>query len=566
MTRRDRFAHAAVLLLALAATITSIGHEFTFDDIYVVRNNPRVHSLDGLGALFGQTYWPPQLGGDGYRPLVMALFTLQWVAGNGAPWVFHAGNIALAIAVAAAVHWCARAVLPPAGAWVAAALFAVHPVHVEVTGNVVGQSELLVALYLSLAVGHYIRVRQRGMPEWRDSAVVLTLFALGLLAKEHAIVLPPLLFLAELTVIRDRAWRTDARAWRHARLLALVFALVTTVYLFVRSIVQTNLTGFVSFPVFRFLKMDAVDRVGMMMTEIPRIAGLLVFPTRLSGDYSPAEVTIPDGLAAVELPGFFVCAGVLALAVALRKRSPVASFGLGWLMLSYLPVSNLLVATGFITAERTLFFPSVGVVLVAGAAFEWLRTRERPVIRRAAIAAVGVLLVLGTGRSIHRQQVWKNNDVFFDQLVRDQPNGYRAHFLRGRQVGGAHGRLRETEAEYRRALRLFPYDLSMTLVIASDYHRGGMCAPAVSLLRWSYAVQEDITDGRFQYVECLGKLGRWSEARQAALDGLRFVDARQSRGLRRLLASADSALGRRIWQRNAASSASGKVLGLSQNP
>ena len=155
MTRRDRFALGALLLLALAATVTSIGHEFTFDDVYVIRKNARVHSLDGLWALFGQTYWPPELGGDGYRPLVMTLFTLQWVAGDGAPWVFHAGNIALAVAVAAAVHWCARAVLPPAGAWVAAALFAVHPVHVEVTGNVVGQSELLVALCLSLAVGHY---------------------------------------------------------------------------------------------------------------------------------------------------------------------------------------------------------------------------------------------------------------------------------------------------------------------------------------------------------------------------------------------------------------------------
>ena len=548
MTRRDRFALGAVLLLALAATITSIGHEFTFDDIYVVRNNVLVHSLSGIGALFGQTYWPPHMGGDGYRPLVMTLFTLQWVAGNGAPWVFHAGNIVLALAVAAAVYWCARAVLPSAGAWVAAALFAVHPVHVEVTGNVVGQSELLVALFLSLAVGHYIRARRQGMAGWRDSAVVLALFALGLFSKEHAIVLPALLLVAELTVIPDRAWRTDVRAWRHARLLAL--ALVAAVYLYLRSIVQTNLAGFVSFPVFQYIKMDAVDRVGMMMTEVPRIVQLLVFPVRLSGDYSPAEVTIPDGFAAVELPGFFICAGLLALAIVLRRRSPVASFGLGWLMVAYLPVSNLLVAAGFITAERTLFFPSVGVVLIAGAAFEWLRGRERLVVRRAALAAVGVLLVLGVGRSIDRQRVWKNNDVFFDQLVRDQPNGYRAHFLRGRQVGGAHGRLQETEAEYRRALRLFPYDVSMTLVIASDYHRGGMCAPAVSLLKWSYAVKEDITDGRFQYVECLGKLGRWSEARQAALDGLRFVDARQSSGLRRLLADADSALGRRSWQRN----------------
>jgi hypothetical protein len=228
----------------------------------------------------------------------------------------------------------------------------------------------------------------------------------------------------------------------------------------------------------------------------------------------------------------------------------VTSFGLWWLVLSYLPVSNLIVPAGFITAERTLFFPSIGVVLVAGAAFEWLRTRDRVAPRRAALVAVGVLLALGVGRSIDRQRVWKNNDVFFDQLVRDQPNGYRAHFLRGRQVG-SRDRLRETELEYRRAILLFPYDVSMTLVIASDYHRAGMCAPAVALLRWSYAVEKEITDGRYQYVDCLAKLGRWSESREAALEGLRYVDVRQSKGLRRQVASADSALGRRHWRASA---------------
>jgi hypothetical protein len=548
MTRRERLAVATVALLALAATITSLGHDFTFDDIYVVRNNDRVHALWGFWKLFGQTYWPPQLGGDGYRPLVMSLFSLQWVIGNGAPWVFHLGNILLTVATSVAVYWCARAMLPVAGAWAAAALFAVHPVHVEVTGNVVGQSELLVALCLALAVGHYVRARRAGMLGLRDAAIVLVLFALGLLAKEHAIVLPALLVAAELTVIDDRSWRANPRAARDARLFALCLVLVAAIWMYVRSQVQTSLAGFVPFPVFVFLKMDMLQRAGLMMTEFPRVAQLLIFPTRLSGDYSPAEVHIPQGFELVELPGIFLCIGLIALAIALRRRAPVASFGLWWVIVSYLPVSNLLVATGFIVAERTLFTPTIGVVLVAGAAFEWLRAQERPPLPRVAVAALGLLIVLGTARSIDRQRVWKNNDVFMDQLVLDAPNGYRAHFLRGRQVG-SHTQLRQTEMEYKHAIRLFPYDVSMTLVIASDYHRAGLCAPAVALLRWSYAVLEGTQDGRFQYVDCLAKLGRWQESRDAALDGLRWVDARQSRGLRRQVASADSALGRRRWPR-----------------
>jgi hypothetical protein len=544
MTRRNWLAAAVVAALALGASITSLGHDFTFDDRYVILTNGHVHQLRNLLELFGQTYWPRELGGDGYRPVVMSLFTLQWVAGGGAPWIFHLGNILLAVATALAVQWCAAAILPPTAAWAAAALYAVHPVHVEVTGNVVGQSELVVALCLTLAMGIYLRARRRGWLRPRDVAGVLALYIIGLFSKEHAIVLPVLLLAAEVTVIRDAAWRSRIAAMRQ---FALVMIAVSVAYLFVRGLVQKDLAGFVPFPVFRFLHMSALDRVATMMTEMPRIARLLVFPTHLSGDYSPTEVAVQKGFDVAQLPGIFVIIGCVLLAAALRKRAPVVSFGLLWVMISFLPVSNLLVPAGFVTAERTLFFPSVGIVLIAGAIVERLLRDERARVRGATLAAIGVLLALGLVKSIDRQRVWKNNDVFFDQLVKDEPNGYRAHFLRGRHIG-SHYRLRETELEYKRAIRLFPYDVPMMLAIASDYYRAGMCGPTTALLTWTYAVESRLSEGRYQYVECLGRLGRWEESRTAALEALRVSSASEGRRMRGALVVADSALGRRRWK------------------
>src|ERR1700738_4752334 len=103
MPRRAWRGAAVVAALALAATVTSLGHDYTFDDRYVILSNGHVHQLRNLLTLFGETYWPRELGGDGYRPVVMSLFTLQWVAGGGAPWIFHLGNIILAVATALAV-------------------------------------------------------------------------------------------------------------------------------------------------------------------------------------------------------------------------------------------------------------------------------------------------------------------------------------------------------------------------------------------------------------------------------------------------------------------------------
>jgi hypothetical protein len=476
------------------------------------------------------------MGGDGYRPVVMSLFTLQWTAGGGAPWVFHLGNIVLAVGAALAVYWCAAAVLPALDAWVVAALFAVHPVHVEVTGNVVGQSELIVAICLLLSVGIYLRARRVGPIGWRPAAAVLALYTVALFTKEHAVVLPGLLAAAEVTVIGGERWRERLRS---ARPLALALVAVSLGYLLVRARVQDGL-GFEPFPVFRFLHLSNVDRVATMMTEMPRIARLLVFPTRLSADYSPQDVLVANGLDLGQLPGAMITVGVPALALALRRRARVASFGLLWLIISFLPVSNLLVPAGFVTAERTLFFPSVGVLLVVGALSQWIRARARRGEVRTALAALSVLLVLGLARSIDRQRVWKSNEIFADALVQDSPNGYRAHFIRGREIGFEKGDFAEMMREYRHALRLFPYDASMTLTMADGYARAGLFEPAVQLFRWTYAVEPETAAGRYEYVYSLSRLGRWDEVRSEAMTGLRLVTGPDVQMMRKAIAYSDS--------------------------
>ncbi len=520
--RRRWLPPATVALLALAATVTSAGHDFTYDDRSVILENERVHSVAHIPQLFAETYWPAIYGGDGYRPLVTSLFTLQWTAAGGAPWVFHLVNILLAVATCIAMYWCARSVLPARGAWVAAALFAVHPVHVEVTGNVVGQSELIVALCLLLAIGIYIRARRAGGLSLRGSVSVQLLFASALLAKEHAMVLPAILLAAEITVIPDSGWRSRMRTVRTLMLSLMAIALT---YLFVRGRIQADLAGFVPYPVFRFLHMRAIDRIGTMMNEIPRIAQLILFPVHLSADYSPPDVLVADGPALSQLPGLFICLAAPLLALVLRRRAPIVTFGLAWVIIAFLPVSNLIIPAGFITAERTLFLPSAGAVLLAGALAEYIASRASLRRRRLAFAALVLVLAAGLARSIDRQRVWKNNAAFFVALMSDASNGYRAHFLHGRYLG-LNGRLRGMELEYRRAIRMFPYDAGMTLSVADAYARAGLFVPAAALFEWTFAVRPEAGEGRYEYVYCLARLNRWADVRREALSGLPFVPAR----------------------------------------
>jgi len=323
----------------------------------------------------------------------------------------------------------------------------------------------------------------------------------------------------------------------------LTFVAVLLAYVVVRSRVQEGL-GFMPFATFRFLHLSNANRIGTMLNEIPRIARLLIFPAHLSGDYSPQDVLIANGADVSQLPGVVILVGVVLLAVALRRRVPVASFGLWWLIVAFLPVSNLLVPAGFITAERTLFLPSVGVLLVAGTLVQYVRMRARRWEMRIGAAALVVLVALGLGRSIDRQRVWKNNTVFADQLVKDSPNGYRAHFIRGRALGLEQNKLTEAMREYRRALQLFPYDVTMTLTIADSYVRAGMFEPAAELFRLSYAVAPEEAAGRYEYIYSLSRLARWPEVRVEALKALPFVSGSDARALRQAIAYSDSIGGR----------------------
>ena len=186
-TPRTRWWLLAAVLLALVAISSGVGirNGFTYDDVYVIQQNGIVHSLHEWWRLFARSYWPRTYGGDGYRPITMLAFAIEWVVGGGSPAIFHATNVVLYGAVTLAVFWLASALLPLSAAWVVAALFAVQPVHVEAVASTVGQSELWVALLLIVAIGAYVRRRLTGNLTLRSGVAICACYAVALFAKEQ---------------------------------------------------------------------------------------------------------------------------------------------------------------------------------------------------------------------------------------------------------------------------------------------------------------------------------------------------------------------------------------------
>jgi hypothetical protein len=504
----------AVAGLALAASANSIANGFAYDDVALIQTAERVHSMSGWWREFAQTYWP---GGDGYRPLTLIAWRAEWLFAAGSPAAFHVVSVVLHVATSLAVLWMATAALPFAPAGITAALYAVHPVHVEAIANVVGQSELFVALLVVLIVGLYLSARLRGAVSPVRWAGIAVLYAAACLFKEHAIVTPALLLLAETTVVRD------ATPWRDRlakiRLPLLGLGLVAAGYLLARSrVVLDGLSGFRPFIVFDALQLSSADRVLTMIGATPEWLRLFLWPARLVTQYAPPAIEVAQGPGVSQLAGLFVLAGAFGLMIACWRRSPATSFGLGWLMLTLLPSSNFLVPAGFILAERTLLLPSVGAMIALASAVPWVYARVES-HRGAQLAAAGalvVILALGVARSYTRNRVWVNDDRLWRQGVVDSPDSYLAHFRLGVHLL-SHREEGLGEAHYRRAIELFPHDPLMAYSFAEQLRASGKCDAAIPIYHWLFEAWPESRRGHLGFAACLLGQGRFDDARREAL-------------------------------------------------
>jgi hypothetical protein len=524
VSARRHWQSLSIVLLACVAAAPSLGNRFAYDDQAIIVDNALVHGLSGLVRAFGASYWPAALGGSLYRPLPIALFTLQWSIGHGAPIVFHLVNLALYAVVAGLVFGLARRLLAEPYAWIAAALFAVHPVHVEVVANVVGQSELLVTGIAVAAMARYLDGRRAVLP-------LCALYAVALLTKEHGAVIPALFAAAELTVVDDpRPWRARLAA---SRSLAAGLVLTFVGYIGVRVLVLGGAIGESS--LIPLVRAPWGTRWWTTMGIVPQWLRLFLWPSHLAATYAPPEVAVRNGPDAVALAGLACVVALAVVAVLARRRWPVAVFGALWAAIALLPVSNLLVPSGVLLAERSLFLPSVGAVLVYGAVLAALAryTRVWPI---GALAAG--LIVAGLARGARRAPVWRDDATLWAVGAVESPRNYFAHYQYGSELF-REGRADAGELELRIAIALEPQDPRLYTSLGWRLVGENRCDAAAPLFqqaldRWTVSYE-----ARAGLVTCRMRTGDYAGARSLAVASLARGGHRAF--FEHAIASADSA-------------------------
>jgi len=507
---------ALVAAVALAASVTSLRNGFVYDDVPVVRDDPRIHHLSA--GLLTMSYWGGDVRDRIYRPFTTASLALDWAAGGGRPFTFHLTNVLLHVAVCLLVFALARRLLGAgAGALVAALWFAVQPVHVEAVANVVGRAELLAAAGYLAAVVAYLADGDASAHEARGgrrawlALVVLAAAGLAYGSKEHALTLPAALLLADAWAARGRGEPMVAAFRRHAVLWTGTVA-VGVGYLAARA--HAVGTAFGGGSVAAGLEhLNAAARLIVMVPATLVWERLLLWPVHLSADYSPDAFVPRSSLGATHALAVAALLGIGAAAWAMRRRAPGVLAGLAWFVVTASVAANVLVPTGVMIAERVLYLPSVGAAVAAGALWTLLRGRW-------VWPATAVAVTLLAARSLARIPVWHDGDRFYAALVHDAPASYRTHWASGARAFDE-GRPREGERQYRLAIRTWPDDPAVPQELGERYLAAGLFAPADRFLTVAFRLDPTRADAAVQAALARLRLDRPDSALALAREALR---------------------------------------------
>jgi tetratricopeptide (TPR) repeat protein len=299
----------------------------------------------------------------------------------------------------------------------AAALWAVHPALTESVTNIVGRADLMAGAAILGGLQLYWRsIEVSGLGRAASVAALAIVTTVGVFSKENAVVLAGVIFLYEVLWRQRQTWRAKWPEW------AAVLVPVLLMW-WVRSRVLAGpghaVLPFTDNPIagasFWQGKLTAVAVLG-------RYFQLMLFPFRLSSDYSYAQVPLAQGNAADWIG--WITAGVAIAPIGFwYKRNRPAAFLLLFALVNLAPAANLLFPIGTIFADRLVYLPALGVIGAIAAA----RPKGERAWRIASVAA-SVILLLCAARTYTRNSDWQDDLSLASADVETSPASYKAHY------------------------------------------------------------------------------------------------------------------------------------------
>jgi tetratricopeptide (TPR) repeat protein len=389
-----------------------------------------------------------------YRPVVSASYAIDYAIWKFNPFGFHLTNVIMHVinvllffSLLRLMFFKVQSDFKDYAILIGALIFALHPIHTEVTAWVSGRTDGLACTFFFASFIFYLKYSR----ESKNSYLVLTLimYALALFSKEMAITLPAVIILYDIIV-------NKINIKEELRKKAVIYGsliLVSVLFIILRWSVLSTVTPRESY--FYFFQKDFATAFFTMLQTIPVYFRLSIIPYGMLYHYSgylpyissPAETGALIAIALIAVLGF--------LSYYFYKRLPYVSFAILLFFVTLMPVMNIVPTMNFM-ADRFLYIPSMFLsIIVCSVILKYYTEKNANIILGASIA---VFIAYGY-MTITRNADWKTNDSLF--LSAEGKPGTVTYVNLG-NISAKKGDYENAEVYYRKAL-----DLRDEIVIAN---------------------------------------------------------------------------------------------------
>ncbi|HET6456387.1 MAG TPA: tetratricopeptide repeat protein [Armatimonadota bacterium] len=447
---------ACISAAVLAVYWRSLGNGYVFDDRPYLLDNPHVQA----GITWVSIKWAfTSMLCANWHPITWLSTMLDCQLFALKPWGHHLTNLVIHIANTVLLLLLLRRVT--GSLWrsaFVAALFALHPLHVESVAWVAERKDVLSTFFAFTAIWAYVRYAEK--PSFLRYSLVFLSLALGLMAKPMLVTLPIILLLMDYWPLRrfptprkqgtkPQALSTKNQAPSTMRLIVEKLPLFA---LSAGSSLMTYIAQRQSGAVMDFARYPLDTRVFNALVSYLRYILKMLWPSKLAAFYPYYPIPIWQAIGA----GLFLIA-VSIMVFKARKSRPYLAWGWLWYIITLVPVIGIVQVGDQSIADRYTYIPLIGpFVMIAWAIPErWgegvMGRWGEKLIVPLAMLSLGVLMVC----TFLQVGYWKSDITLFGHAAAVTKNNAVAHNDLGLCLAGE-GKLKESVAHLSKALEINP--------------------------------------------------------------------------------------------------------------
>ena len=437
-----------IIFLLITATCAVYGQVSGFDFVhlddyeYVVRSPiiARGLSTSGIAMAFAS---PHQ---SAWIPLTWLSFLLDHAIYGLNAGGYHVTNLLLHLFTTVLLFlFLSKSTRSPWKSGIVAALFAVHPLHVESVAWVASRKDVLSGFFWMLCLVLYLWYYERKtIPRYLS---VVAMFAAGLLAKPVVVTLPLVLLLLDYWPLgRFSRARTGGGAGCRTKPEPVGALILEKVPLLVIAAASCLLT----LNVWSITDLPLRDRLANAPVAVLSYIGKMLWPVNLSFFYPHPESGMHPAATAAAVAALLLA---YVWAYAIRNRYPYIFMGLLWYLITLVPVMGIVQTGMHALADRFTYIPLTGLFIAAvwGIDAAPVTLRHSRAVSLAALGTIACLCVC----SWQQARLWQGTRPLCEQALRATQRNYMAHNSLGAALE-AEGMPADARRHYEEAIAIKP--------------------------------------------------------------------------------------------------------------